>query len=98
MGHQRLGDIPKTQKWKSVVEKITSIGGGASGEGSGGAHVNTIAATILEAAEGGLAEAVNDPGLQSTARQRRIRSARAATPWSSTLRGSTATSTSSSRT
>ena len=31
MGHQRLGEISKTQKWKSVVEKITSIAGGAAG-------------------------------------------------------------------
>jgi len=64
MGHQRLGDIPKTQKWKNVVEKITSVVGGSSIDG--GIDVPKVASQILQAAEGGLAQAINDPGLQST--------------------------------
>ncbi len=76
MGHQRLGEISKTQKWKKVVEKITSaIGASTAGtgvtvegtaEGVGKIDVGQVAAQILQAAEGGLAEAANDPGLQST--------------------------------
>jgi len=82
MGHQRMGDIPTSQKWVNVVEKIAMVSAGAggrgasSGGGGGGAAggtgggdpliVNQIAKTILEAAEGGLIAAVNDPGLQST--------------------------------
>src|SRR5260370_2644663 len=76
MGHQRLGESSKTQKWTKVVEKITSaIGASTAGtgvtvegtaEGVGKIDVGQVAAQILQAAEGGLAEAANDPGLQST--------------------------------
>jgi len=66
MGHQRLGEIPKTQKWKSVIEKIAGVGGISVGTSGGHFEVNQIAATILEAAEGGLVESVKDPGLLST--------------------------------
>ncbi len=67
MGHQRLGEIPKTQKWKKVVEKITSeVGASPSGQATPQVDVAQIAYEILIAGEGGLAEATNDPGLQST--------------------------------
>ncbi len=70
MGHQRLGDIPKTRKWKTVVEKITGTGGSAQSGGSSGnpviPSVASIASEILAAAEGGLAEAKNDPGFRYT--------------------------------
>ncbi|MCI0640295.1 MAG: hypothetical protein L0Y72_12615 [Gemmataceae bacterium] len=66
MGHQRLGEISNTQKWKKVVEKITSALRTSSPQGVGEIDVESIATQILQAAEGGLHEAVNDPGLQST--------------------------------
>ena len=31
MGHQRLGDIPKTQKWKNVEAKVAGDGQGSPG-------------------------------------------------------------------
>lgn len=70
MGHQRLGDIPKTKNWTAVVAKIAggSEGGGAFG-GSGIALVNdveTVASEVLEAADQGLNAAINDPGLRFT--------------------------------
>jgi hypothetical protein len=66
MGHQRLGEIPKTQKWNAVVEKITSAVGASSVEGIYHIDVGQIASQILVAAEGGLVRAIDDPGLEST--------------------------------
>lgn len=70
MGHQRLGNIPKTQKWKTVVSKVAGSGGGGSGgSASGGTLVNdidSVAAEILDVAEQGLNAAINDPGLRFT--------------------------------
>ncbi len=71
MGHQRLGDIPKTQKWSSVVSKVAGSGAGGGGAGGGGAgtlvtEVDSVAIEILDAAEQGLNAAINDPGLRFT--------------------------------
>lgn len=67
MGHTRLGKIPKSKKWTSVVEIIS-----ASGEDAATPSVDLVqniqevAKRTLEAAEGGLKIAINDVGLQYT--------------------------------
>ena len=72
MGHQRLGDIPKTQKWDAVVNKISAAGhgGGVGGPGRSSnaliSDVDSVAAEALDAAEQGLDAAINDPGLRFT--------------------------------
>lgn len=71
MGHQRLGDIPKTQKWKSVVAKITGGGGGGGAAQPNvteapASTVPEVAREILIAAEGGLAEVKADGGFRHT--------------------------------
>jgi hypothetical protein len=33
MGHQRLGEIPKSHKWQAVVAAVSGGGGGATGSG-----------------------------------------------------------------
>lgn len=60
MGHQRLGTIPKTQKWDAVVSRLL--------EGSGLARedVGDIAALTLDAAGPALENAVGDVGLRYT--------------------------------
>jgi len=64
MGHQRLGEIPKSQRWSTVVTTV------ASGSGDGGAFtalaeaLDTIADRTLEAAEGALEQAIGDAGLR----------------------------------
>jgi len=55
MGHTRLGNLPKTQKWQEVI--------GLLGEGAGSAE---IAAATLVASRGGLARASEDPALIHT--------------------------------
>lgn len=70
MGHQRLGDIPKTQKWDQVVAKIAGSRSSSSGAGSGSGApltaVSDIAKEILLSAEGGLAEVKQDPSFSYT--------------------------------
>jgi hypothetical protein len=62
MGHQRLGDIPKTQKWNAVVARVTTGGGGA-GRPTLISDVDSVASEVIDAAEQGLEVAFNDPGL-----------------------------------
>lgn len=50
MGHQRLGTLPKTRKWKAVIRMI-----------AGGADAEQIAAATSEAAERELQNAAKDP-------------------------------------
>lgn len=65
MGHQRLGEIPKSQRWTAVV--ATVAGGGGFGGASGTAPpVADIAHQTLHAAEGGLDRAIEDAGLRFT--------------------------------
>jgi hypothetical protein len=52
MGHIRLGTLPKTQKWTSVVDLIAGDG-----------DVERIAAASADAAERGLERAAQDEGL-----------------------------------
>ena len=67
MGHTRLGSIPKTRKWKTVVAAIASTGVGVSPtHGSLADDVTSIALQTLRAAQSGLDKAVGDPGLRYT--------------------------------
>jgi hypothetical protein len=65
MGHTRLGTIPKSKKWRSLVQEMA--------EGSEGKpatllseDIEQIASQTLDAVQGGLRQAVNDVGLQYT--------------------------------
>jgi hypothetical protein len=53
MGHIRLGALPRTRRWKEVIDLI---GCGASSA--------AVAAATLDAVEEDLAKAANDPGLK----------------------------------
>lgn len=70
MGHQRLGEIPKTKKWASVVAKLTGSGSGGTSGGGGGAgpitNMADVAREILVATEEGLLGVKNDPGFHYT--------------------------------
>jgi hypothetical protein len=52
VGHVRLGTLPKTRKWRQVVDLITD-----------GASVGTVAAASADAAENGLGKASEDQAL-----------------------------------
>jgi hypothetical protein len=52
MGHTRLGNLPKTQKWEQIIRLIQSA-----------ADTGTIAAATLDASKRGLADAASDPAL-----------------------------------
>jgi hypothetical protein len=66
MGHQRLGEIPKTQRWNSVVAKVTGEGSPAEAEKKLQEAIKQVAAETLAAAEGGLDTAISDGGLRFT--------------------------------
>jgi hypothetical protein len=53
MGHQHLGRLPQTRKWRQVVQLIAS-----------GADVQDVAAATSAAAEQQMADASNDPAVQ----------------------------------
>ena len=53
MGHQRLGRLPGSRKWRRIVELI-----------SGGADVHDIAAATSAAAESSMIDASNDPAIK----------------------------------
>jgi hypothetical protein len=55
MGHQRLGSIPASRKWRQVVELI-----------SGGADVGEVASATSAAAELSLLAAAGDPAVRDT--------------------------------
>jgi hypothetical protein len=50
MGHVRLGVLPKSRKWRQVVEELRL-----------GAEIDVVAASAADAAEAGLRAASNDP-------------------------------------
>jgi len=52
MGHNSLGNLPRTRKWIQVLDLI-----------GGGAGTPEIAAATMEASQGGLAKAAQDRGL-----------------------------------
>jgi hypothetical protein len=62
MGHTRLGRIPKSAKWSSIIELISGEGADEA-LGSLPETVSKIARDSLLAAETGLAQAANDIGL-----------------------------------
>jgi hypothetical protein len=66
MGHQRLGDIPKSKKWTAVVTAIAAESADAVGPGNLSQAVARIADLTLDAAERGLQRAIDDPGLRYT--------------------------------
>jgi hypothetical protein len=50
MGHVRLGVLPRSRKWRQVVEELRL-----------GAEIEAVAASAADAAEAGLRAASNDP-------------------------------------
>jgi hypothetical protein len=54
MGHQRLGKLPQSRKWRHVVELI-----------SGGADVRDVAAAVSAAAERSMIDAADDPAVRA---------------------------------
>ena len=57
MGHQRLGWIPTTRKWKAVVDGLIGNGGLASTD------IDQIAGLTLDAASPALVKGLDDPAL-----------------------------------
>jgi hypothetical protein len=55
VGHVRLGTLPKTRKWRQVIELL-----------EGGADAEAVARASSDAAESALARAANDPALVQT--------------------------------
>jgi hypothetical protein len=66
VGHTRLGTIPKTRKWRDVVEQVVSGNLGTAREASFVADMPVIAAKTLDAAQRSLEKAVEDPGVRYT--------------------------------
>ncbi len=63
MGHNRLGKIPTTRQWKSVVELLTSAD---AGDTSPAADIDAIAKQSMSAVEHALQFAIADDGLKIT--------------------------------
>jgi hypothetical protein len=63
MGHTRLGDLPKTQKWRDLIARIAGlrVSGGVF---SAASYVEAIAAQTLEASRKGLENAKHDSGVR----------------------------------
>ena len=51
MGHVRLGVLPKSRKWRQVVDELRL-----------GSEIDVVAASAADAAETALRKASNDPG------------------------------------
>lgn len=68
MGHTRLGEIPKTRKWRTVVAMFSSAELAEVGleAASKSPDVRRIASASLEAAQTGLRNVAKDRGLQFT--------------------------------
>jgi hypothetical protein len=66
IGHQRLGDIPKSKKWSAVVASVTGEDTATGGPNSLSQAIPEIADLTLDAAETGLQRAIDDPGLRFT--------------------------------
>ena len=64
MGHHRLGDIPKSQTWTNVVASVAADGPAAASAGVSSESVAQIAERTLDAAQAGLARAIDDTGLR----------------------------------
>jgi hypothetical protein len=66
MGHQRLGDIPKSRKWSAVVAAVAGGGTATAGSSPLADAVSEIADLTLDAANAGLQRAIEDAGLRYT--------------------------------
>jgi hypothetical protein len=66
VGHTRLGTIPKTRKWRDVVEQVVGGNLGSADEAALVVDMPVIAAKTLDAAQRGLERAVEDPGVRYT--------------------------------
>jgi hypothetical protein len=62
VGHTRLGNLPKTQKWQDLVQRIAGSRV-SSGVLSAASYVEAIAAETLEASRKGLDNAKHDSGV-----------------------------------
>lgn len=63
MGHTRLGTVPKTRKWRDIVEHVA--GRTATGDvASATVAIGALAAQTLDAAQKSLDRANNDPGVR----------------------------------
>jgi len=65
MGHTRLGNIPKSQNWTTVIQMLTPLEGEA-GDVSVDDNIEQIAAETLNATQESLQAAINDLGLRYT--------------------------------
>ena len=64
MGHQRLGEIPKSRKWSAVA---AAVGHRVFRQPDASSQdVEEVADRTLDAAEAGLARCFDDPGLRYT--------------------------------
>lgn len=59
MGHERVGTLPKTQKWRNVVGQIATVGG------AGGSDVADIAASTTQNVRSRLRRVHLDPGVKA---------------------------------
>ncbi len=67
MGHIRLGEVPKTRKWREIVERVAGNALSLTDDPSMAfASISSIAAQTLDAVEKGLDNAVNDGGVRYT--------------------------------
>jgi hypothetical protein len=67
MGHTRLGELPKSRKWKAVVAAMAQLDlENASASEKLSEHIEIIAQKTLDAAQAGLDKAIEDTGLQYT--------------------------------
>jgi len=65
MGHTRLGEVPKTQKWDELIERIA--GSVRSGNvATADISVGVIASQTLDATQKSLKRAATDPGVRYT--------------------------------
>ena len=64
MGHQRLGDIATSRKWRAVVAAVAEEGMETGASSLSSQSVSEIAKLTLSASEAGLDRAIHDPGLR----------------------------------
>lgn len=66
MGHQRLGDVPKSRKWSVLISAVAGEGASVDSTDSLSLVVAEVADLTLDAAQSGLQRAIDDPGLRYT--------------------------------
>lgn len=60
MGHERVGTLPRTQRWRAVIDALDAT---IRDDGTGGVSTHAIAALTLEAARGKIGEVQRDAGV-----------------------------------